>query len=717
MVDDPFVDPSQDEEEAKALASDQLYDFVTNEPVKDNPKERTLQAVARSLVYEYGFDHTQLERDVTVTYEVTDPHGRTRRTRRKVDLVVYPEAKPKELQHVIRVAVIQPPKTKSQDRKKGIDLLEDVMGALSACEYGLWTNGTDLEFRQKVMTAQHIQPEYVELCDLPGEGETAAALDDPRRQVMRIATSLATDCWARREFFSSPRVILGTVLSVALMLRVSLIAADRFHPDEALYSYWGLLIASGRDVLLQSVIVDKPPVFLYTLAAFFALFGPTETAARMPNLVASLASIVMVYWLAATLYDRRVGMLSALLMAFSPLHILFSPTAFTDPLMVCFALAACLLAAKARFWSAGLLLGLAAMTRPTALIFLPLVLFLAGMAWHRERRIGIIRPVAAFGFGFLLVIVGWLVWDGVLRVDAINIMSAGAQRYPLVRVAPAHRILPRLHAWLASLQYLTGSSVLDIVLTAGLPFLLGYDFWKRHERPGWLFDWALAIFALLFVAFHTFVPFRLITRYLLGLVPVAAILLSRVMLLPYDIFFRRRASTWPRMLFVSLLVVLLAVVLVRPTRTALRRGYPVGSDHGAYQGIDDVADYLKGNVPPGSILLERWLAWHFYFYLFGQPLELHHYQSDEDALETARRYPNRDKYIVFPSWKSADELEAYLLGHGWKLCEVYRTFRPNGRISFTIFVIEPAVTSSVDWPAPTNTACWNGIEPAKQDSW
>ena len=188
MANDTFVNPSHDEEVTEALASDQLYDFITNQPVKDTPKERTLQAVARSLVYEYGFDHTQLERDVTVTYEVTDPHGRSRRTRRKVDLVVYPEGKPKELQHVIRVALIQPPRTKTQDRKKGIGLLEDVMGALSACDYGLWTNGADLEFRHKVMSEQHIQPEYVELYDLPGEGETAAALDDPRRQVMRIAT-------------------------------------------------------------------------------------------------------------------------------------------------------------------------------------------------------------------------------------------------------------------------------------------------------------------------------------------------------------------------------------------------------------------------------------------------------------------------------------------------------------------------------------------------
>jgi len=188
VADVPLNDRTPDEKEAKALASDQIYDFVTNQPVKDTPKERTLQAVARSLVYEYGFDHTQLERDVTVTYEVTDPHGHTRRTRKKVSLVVYPEGKPKDLEHIIRVAIIQPPATKVRDRQKGTELLEDVMGALPTCDYGLWTNGTDLEFRQKVTGGGRIQPEYEELYDLPGEGETAAALDDPGRQVMRIAT-------------------------------------------------------------------------------------------------------------------------------------------------------------------------------------------------------------------------------------------------------------------------------------------------------------------------------------------------------------------------------------------------------------------------------------------------------------------------------------------------------------------------------------------------
>lgn len=44
------------EDTATALAENQLYDFITNVPVKDTPTERLFQAVARALVDEYGFE-------------------------------------------------------------------------------------------------------------------------------------------------------------------------------------------------------------------------------------------------------------------------------------------------------------------------------------------------------------------------------------------------------------------------------------------------------------------------------------------------------------------------------------------------------------------------------------------------------------------------------------------------------------------------------------
>ena len=52
-----------DEDDSTTLEEGQIYDFITGEPFKESATERTLQVVARSLVDEYGFDLSQLERD------------------------------------------------------------------------------------------------------------------------------------------------------------------------------------------------------------------------------------------------------------------------------------------------------------------------------------------------------------------------------------------------------------------------------------------------------------------------------------------------------------------------------------------------------------------------------------------------------------------------------------------------------------------------------
>lgn len=188
--DAPDIDTGADTGDSSTnLAEGQLYDFITNEPVQDTTAERTLQAVARSLVEEYGFDHTQLRREHSLSYEITDEQGKPRKIRQNLSVVVYPENTRKENpEHIIRVCLVQPPATKGTDPRRGVVLLEEVMGVLPACDYGLWTNGTDLIFKQKVTGGGRLQPEYEDLYDLPGDGETVDDLDHVDRQVGRIAT-------------------------------------------------------------------------------------------------------------------------------------------------------------------------------------------------------------------------------------------------------------------------------------------------------------------------------------------------------------------------------------------------------------------------------------------------------------------------------------------------------------------------------------------------
>ena len=188
-MDEGLQNLTEETDTSDALAENQLYDYITNQPVKDSPTERVLQSVARSLVDEYGFDHTQLQRDQSIVYEAYDESGRTKRVRRKAEIAIFEEnTKRDDQDQIIRICMILPPGAKANDRKRGIGMLEEMLGALPNCEFGLWTNGTELVFRQKIMTKKHIQPEYVELYDLPGYGETASDLDKIDRQAGRIDT-------------------------------------------------------------------------------------------------------------------------------------------------------------------------------------------------------------------------------------------------------------------------------------------------------------------------------------------------------------------------------------------------------------------------------------------------------------------------------------------------------------------------------------------------
>ncbi len=99
------------------------------------------------------------------------------------------------------------------------------------------------------------------------------------------------------------------ILFFGLALRATPLTQNRFHPDEALYATFARLIASGRDPLLSTVVVDKPPLPFYLTAASMALFGAPEFAARLPFFFASVISIALLYQLGRALYSRpdRLG--------------------------------------------------------------------------------------------------------------------------------------------------------------------------------------------------------------------------------------------------------------------------------------------------------------------------------------------------------------------------------------------------------------------------
>jgi 4-amino-4-deoxy-L-arabinose transferase-like glycosyltransferase len=498
------------------------------------------------------------------------------------------------------------------------------------------------------------------------------------------------------------KVLLWALVAVGAGLRLSLIVGQRFHGDEAIYGYWAQLVASGQDPLLISVPLDKPPLFIYLLAGVFRLLGPTEVAARLINQAASVAAVPLTYWLGRRLYTRQAALMAAAMMALSPFNILFAPTAFTDPFMGALILAAMALAADGRCGWAGLLAGLAVATKQQGLFFVPLIFTLGWTLRPHASRPNTRQPVAKsrawdmaqMGLAFLSVMLLVTGWDALRWRLRPSFWVQSAVSHGPLHLASGWELGERLAGWSTLLGYVFGSPLLNAILLLGVPFLL----WRNRravrghsETSAIRADWLLATFGTVFVLIHWLFSFRVWDRYLLGLVPLASLLLARVV----EQIAARAGTRW--MGVIGLVVLLL---LARPALKAVQEAYPIGGDHGAYQGLEEVIAFFRHEVPDGSVVWHRYLGWHYFHYLFDAPLNLRWYATPEVLAAKVSQGSDVANYVAFPAWEKAAEPEAQAALKAVGLClrPERRVWREDGRLAFAIFRIVAGNTKTgVKW--------------------
>jgi 4-amino-4-deoxy-L-arabinose transferase-like glycosyltransferase len=485
--------------------------------------------------------------------------------------------------------------------------------------------------------------------------------------------------------------VLTAILLLGLALRLAPWGHNRFLEDEALYATWGLQVATGADPMLDQEPVDKPPLHPYTLALSFILLGQNETAARLPSLLASMVGIALVYALGQDLFGSvAVGLLAALLLALSPFDILFASTAFTDPLRTALVLAAILTAAKERLFAAGLLSGLAAATKQQGLLFLPLTVAIGLLSAPQHRPISRVRsllsrlwshPWLHFGLGFALVAAGVLGWDAA-RLQRPGFFEQGLISYGGLGPAQPQALGERAGAWLRLAGDFWVSPWFNALLLGAWVLWAGVSrVRKLGIQPPSKVDLAFGAVIACFLVLHWLLGFQVWDRYLLGLVPLAALLAARAFVALGKAI---RPAPWRR-LYVAGLSLALVASRVGPLTKAARSELPLGGDHGAYDGIDALAAHVRSQVPPGAVLYHYWLGYHYRFYLYGAPLRLHWYPDLADLAHDAYVYRREPRYIAFPSWRdSSPEMEA-LASAGIRLVPVMETSRRDGSTSFRLY--------------------------------
>ncbi len=173
------------DEAAEALAEGSLLDYISGEAIRDTPKERVRQRIARALLHEYGVAISDMEASFPVPVD-----GR----RRRVDIAVFAPGAPHTLEHLTRVVLCEreprPSKkgaTKIRDHehaRKEVALLRALMGAARGCRLGLWTNGLELFFfAKRELAGERVR--YEPIGDWPAVGDPAARELDARARMRR----------------------------------------------------------------------------------------------------------------------------------------------------------------------------------------------------------------------------------------------------------------------------------------------------------------------------------------------------------------------------------------------------------------------------------------------------------------------------------------------------------------------------------------------------
>jgi 4-amino-4-deoxy-L-arabinose transferase-like glycosyltransferase len=202
----------------------------------------------------------------------------------------------------------------------------------------------------------------------------------------------------------------------ALAVRIAFLLAEpetRPVADERTWTNWAvdnLVLPKVRFSPLRTHMIFHPPLYPYFIAVPFELFG-TLTAVKWFQVVVSALLVPAVGRIGTRVFGARAGVAAAFLVAFYPELIWFSVHFWCETLFLALLWWAFerLLAADARgsTWlavSAGLLWGLAILTRETGLYLTPLAaLWMATRRpWKRS-----LRPAAAFLLTALLAVAPW----------------------------------------------------------------------------------------------------------------------------------------------------------------------------------------------------------------------------------------------------------------------------------------------------------------------
>lgn len=315
-------------------------------------------------------------------------------------------------------------------------------------------------------------------------------------------------------FFKHADVLCVLVIvAVSALLFVNLGRAPLWIADEQTYSQWAYHMIKTGDYLTPwangelTFYVAKPPLMMWLMSLAYQAFGVNNFATRFWGPVFGMLSLVFVFFLGKQLYNRRVGLLAALVFGTFLSFYELSTHAMTDGPLVFFVLGSMYFLflsesatenSKRYLVLGGLFFGLALMTKQIQALLIPLVVFFYLVLTRRKISFLWVKRFALFCGVGLLVFSPWLIYMA-LRFGSeflqVYFIYHGVSR--VVGTIEGH-----VGAYLFYFNYLvTSENALWVVL---LPFSVGLCAFnsvvKRSKEDIFILVWLTTVLALFTLA-------------------------------------------------------------------------------------------------------------------------------------------------------------------------------------------------------------------------
>ncbi len=187
--------------------------------------------------------------------------------------------------------------------------------------------------------------------------------------------------------------------------------------DEGIYAWRARWIVEQGDWLNPAIIhYGKTPGIYWLIASSFALFGISEITARLPSMIFSVISALLIYEIGKTTINKQVGWLAAAILSVEFFWLQYSRMSVPDIPLASFVLLAiwCLLKAELQpkncsIWGfgVGLSFGLGFLIR-SYMIFLPMLALMPYLIWEHRRHRHLTNP--AIYIGLLLGLIPTIYW-------------------------------------------------------------------------------------------------------------------------------------------------------------------------------------------------------------------------------------------------------------------------------------------------------------------